>query len=112
MFSIILCTLLILVLVYVLCIRKPSNENFGDPLSVRKTADILDMSQQFEDMIVYDNQLDGRMGLDRCVEHCKGYCVENGQTGSAFCFPVRKPVVKDYYGMIVQNEQKLSFPNL
>ena len=78
----------------------------------RSMMDFKNITKQFDDLIVYDNQPDGRLGLDRCYEDCKGYCVEYGLTGSAYCFPVNKPVEKDFNGMIVSNDQKLSFPNV
>lgn len=112
MILIIICIVLILVLTYVLFIRKPIEENFGDPMTVKKTPEILDLKQQFDDIITYDNLPDGRIGLDRCIENCNGYCVEYGITGSANCFPAREPSVKDFTGMIVPNDKKISFPNL
>lgn len=112
MILIITCIVLILVLIYVLFVRKPIEENFGDPVSVKKTPDILDLKQQFDDIITYDNDPNGRIGLDKCIEKCNGYCVEFGLTGSAYCFPAREPTVKDFNGMIVQNDRKLSFPSL
>lgn len=110
MIFIIICIVLILILSYFVFVRK--TENFGDPASVKRIPDILDLKQQFDDMIVYDNDADGRLGLDKCIEKCNGYCVEYGLTGSAYCFPVREEKPKDFDGMIVQNEQKLSYPNL
>ena len=95
-------------------------EMFGDPFQNKKTPQILDLTQQFDDMIVYDNEPNGRLGLDKCIELCKGYCVEFGLTGTAYCFPVsetpyqNKVMIpqKDFNGNIVQNEQKLSFPSI
>jgi len=87
-------------------------EHFGDPLSVRKPSDILDLSHQFDDIIEYQNDPDGRIGLDKCIEGCNGYCVEYGLTGDSHCFPVHQQEDKDFYGMIVQNDRKLSFPNI
>lgn len=34
---------------------------------------------------IYENEI-GRQGLDICIEKCKGYCVEYGILGKAFCF--------------------------
>lgn len=87
-------------------------EKFGDIVLAKTTPDILDLRQQFDDLIVYDNDADGRIGLDKCIEKCNGYCVEFGQTGSAYCFPAREPQSKDFNGVIVPNEQKLAYPNL
>lgn len=109
MILIIICIILLAVVGYMVITTK---EKFGDIVSVKTTPDILDLKQQFDDMIVYDNDPDGRIGLDKCIERCNGYCVEFGQTGSAYCFPARPPIKKDFDGLIVQNEQKLSFPNV
>jgi hypothetical protein len=88
------------------------NEGFGDPVSVKKTPDIIDVTKMFDDIIVYDNDPDGRIGLDKCIENCKGYCVEYGQTGDAYCYPVTEQKEKDFYGMIIPNERKLAYPNV
>lgn len=106
--------ILIAVLLYFVYVTNKDifQENFGDPLLVRRTPDILDLKQQFDDLIVYDNQPDGRIGLDKCIEQCQGYCVEHGQTGSAYCYPVHPTTEKNFNGMILQNEQQLVYPNL
>ena len=99
--------------IYIIFLHK--KEGFGDPGYGKKAStvpDILDLTNQFEDMVVYDNDPDGRLGLDKCIENCHGYCVEFGQTGTAYCFPVREPQPKDFTGVVVQNEQKLAFPNI
>lgn len=87
-------------------------EKFGDELSMRQTHEILDPKKQFTDMIVYDNDPDGRIGLDKCIEMCNGYCVEFGQTGAAYCYPAREPESRDFTGDVVPNEKELSYPNL
>lgn len=102
----------ILVLIVVYKYQTQITELFGDDTSVQKIPDIIDLTKQFEDLVVYNNDPDGRIGLDKCIENCKGYCVEYGLTGSAYCFPVKETTPKDFDGMIVQNEQKLSFPNV
>jgi hypothetical protein len=107
---IIFITVIILILGYILILQK--KEFFGDIVSVKQIPDILDLKQQFDDLIVYDNDADGRIGLDKCIENCHGYCVEFGQTGSAYCYPVKEHIPKDFTGGIVQNEQKLAFPNI
>lgn len=111
MIPIIICIVIILLLCYILFFRT-RREAFGDPVLVKTTPDIIDLKQQFDDLIVYDNDPDGRLGYDKCIEKCNGYCVEHGQTGSAYCYPVHEPVEKDFYGMIIPNEQKLTFPNV
>ncbi len=96
------------VVLYLVCKR----EKFGDIISVKEIPDILDLRQQFDDLIMYDNSTNGRLGFDKCIENCKGYCVEHGLTGSAYCFPAREEKQKNFDGLIVQNERKLSFPNI
>lgn len=53
----------------------------------------------FQDVILYDNDEDGRLGLDKCYEELikneGGYCVEFGQTGNASYFPKNKPLGKN-----------------
>lgn len=102
--------ILLVIVVYFIFFRK-YGETFGDVLTVKKTPDILDLHKQFDDIIDYNNEPNGRMGYDKCIENCKGYCVEFGLTGDAHCFPVHEPTLKDFNGMIVPNENKLSFPN-
>lgn len=109
---IIICILLIIGLSYFLFFSRQYEEKFGDEVSVKKTPDVLDLKQQFEDLIGYDNDPNGRIGLDKCIEKCKGYCVEFGLTGSAYCYPEHGPEKKDFYGLVVQNDNKLSFPNV
>jgi hypothetical protein len=46
----------------------------------------------FSDIITYQNNSDGRVGLDKCYEDCKGTCVEYGITGIAQCFPLNNPI--------------------
>ena len=41
----------------------------------------------FKDVVYYENDNNGRLGLDMCIESCDGNCVEYGQTGNAYCFP-------------------------
>ncbi len=53
--------------------NKPLNHIFDDKL--------------YTDVIQYENDLDGRNGLDKCIESCNGLCVEYGQTGIAQCYP-------------------------
>lgn len=109
---IVLIVVISLIIYYLFKRKQKEREKFGDAISVKKTPEILDWKQQFGDMIVYDNDADGRIGLDKCIEKCKGYCVEFGQTGSAYCFPDRKEPVKDFGGMILPNEKQLTYPNV
>lgn len=80
--------------------------------TIKKPADIVELKQQFDDIVVYDNDKDGRIGLDKCIENCNGYCVEYGMTGSANCFPVHEKSDKNFYGNVVPNEVVFSTPLL
>jgi hypothetical protein len=103
-----------MVLCYVIFIRPPKiiEETFGDVLSFKKTPDALDIDKRFSNIIEYNNDADGRIGYDKCIQNCQGYCVEYGITGDAHCFPVQGNEEKDFYGDVVSNEIKLSFPKL
>lgn len=90
----------------------PIVEKFGDAVAVQQTHEIIDLSKQFTDMITFDNDAEGRLGIDYCIEKCNGYCVEKGQTGAADCFPARPAEKQDFEGDIVSNEKQLSYPNI
>lgn len=75
----------------------------------------------FRDVIVYDNDINGRLGLDRCFDNKVGYCVPFGITGVAYYYP---PTYNElYFGDVIKleltdQEQKqpitgsMEFPNL
>lgn len=104
--------LIVFVVVVYFYTQTKIQETFGDPITIKKTHDILDLNNQFDDIIEYNNDQNGRIGLDKCIEGCNGYCVEFGLTGDAHCFPIQDDTTKDFYGLIVQNDRKLSFPNI
>lgn len=52
----------------------------------KRRPEILD-DKLFNDIVTYDNDIDGRLGLDKCLEQCQGKCVEYGISGVAQCFP-------------------------
>lgn len=112
MILIVICIILLFVLGYLLFVKNSYEEKFGDELSVPRKTNVVDLKNQFEDIIVYDNDTTGRLGLDKCIEGCNGYCVEYGQTGDAVCYPVKPEKPKDFSGLIVSNDNKLSFPNV
>jgi hypothetical protein len=112
MILIIICVIIIIILSYFLFVSNHYEEKFGDPLSVPRKSNIVDLKNKFEDIISYDNDPNGRLGLDKCIENCRGYCVEYGQTGDAICFPVQPEQPKDFSGLVVSNDNKLSFPNV
>ena len=47
----------------------------------------------FSNVVYHENDIDPitgntvRLGLDKCLEYCKGNCVEYGITGNTYCFP-------------------------
>ena len=52
----------------------------------------------FEDVKTFDNDPEGRAGLDMCIDACDGLCVEFGQTGVAHCYPnPEKEQIKTIY---------------
>jgi len=104
--------ILLLLVVYLIYKLWERREKFGDEIAIKQTHEIMDLSKQFTDMITYENDADGRLGFDKCIENCQGYCVEYGLTGTAHCFPAREPEVKDFEGDVVPNEKKLAYPSL
>ena len=75
----------------------------------------------FNDVVVYDNEAGGRLGLDRCLDNKVGTCVPYGNmTGIAYYYP---PQYNDqYFGEVVESELsedeknqpfhgKISYPN-
>lgn len=101
----------------------PYDKKFDD---LRKDKPLMLISEDklFSDIIPYDNQLDGRLGLDICLEKCNGECLEYGQTGNAYCFPNDgKTVIKSTFYETLRDDsykyentdeapQKLTYPNL
>jgi hypothetical protein len=101
----------------------PYNKKFDD---LRKDKPLMLISEDkiFSDIIPYENQLDGRLGLDICLEKCNGECLEYGQTGNAYCFPNDgKKIMKSTFYETLRDKsyinensdekpQKLVYPNL
>lgn len=81
-----------------------------------KTPNIFDINKQFSEVIVYENDTDGRMGLDKCLEYCTptgGTCTEYGISGNAWCYPVVKYEPKNFRDDIsAPNETKLTYVNM
>lgn len=56
----------------------------------------------FRDVVIYDNDPDGLLGLEKCIvesEKNGGHCVEFGYTGVGYYYPDNFP--EQYYGEIV-----------
>jgi hypothetical protein len=94
-----------------------NQEPFGDPISIKNQSPIIiDINKQFPDVVMFDNDYDGRIGLDKCAEYSlnkkEGKCVEYGITGNAWYFPEVKFTEKNFKsGMNDPNESKLSYPS-
>ena len=101
----------------------PYNKKFDD---LRKDQPLILISEDklFNDIVPYENQVDGRLGLDICLEKCNGECLEFGQTGNAYCFPNDgKTIIKSTFYETLRDDsykyentdeapQKLLYPNL
>ena len=101
--------LIILIIGCFIC-RRTITEKFGDILSTSPKY-VSDPNKQFDDVVVYYNDLDGKIGYDTCIDKCNGFCVENGMTGSAFCYPLR-PLEKTNIDKYVDNNKRLVFQNV
>ena len=120
---ILLCVLFYLIYLGLCC---PSTENFNfeniEAISVKnKQNQQLLNDITFKDVVVYENEPNGRTGLDRCFDNKTGHCVEYGQTGIAYYYP-ELPTNK-YFGRIIDDDpiqikyddntdQHMVFPNL
>ena len=99
------------------------NKKFDDLRKI-KPLNLLTEDVLFKDIIPYENQIDGRLGLDMCLEKCNGTCVEYGVTGNAYCFPdINKEIIKSTFYETLRDKtyqtenvdekpQKLQFPNM
>ncbi len=63
---------------------------------MRQGSDALD-GLLFEDV-------DGELGLEKCIKKCKGMCVEFGMTGDAYCFPQDYADISKKYTRSIQSE--------
>jgi hypothetical protein len=76
----------------------------------------------FGDVVLYDNELKGRLGLDRCLDNKVGTCVPYGNvTGIAYYYPPQynKFTLGDVISQELSEEEqnqpylgKVSYPNL
>ncbi len=88
--------LIILLLIAFFLFKKNNNENFLSAIKkIERTPSYLD-DPLFSDIIPYDNDEDGRLGLDKCLANCNGVCLEYGVTGNANCFPNVNTFGKNY----------------
>jgi len=101
------------------------NKHFDD-IKVNKPPNITYEDDIFANIITYENDiyLDGKLGLEKCIEQCNGECLEFGQTGIAHCFPNDdKGIMKSSYyenlrdisyktDMVGEKQDKLIYANL
>ena len=121
--------LLMLMIIVSFCYQCNKTENFNTSFEQMEKEGVMnEINAQlfddltFRDVVVYENDPDGRVGLDKCLDNKVGYCVEYGQTGVAYYYP---PLQSDkYYGQVINREptqqhfdhektnEILIFPNL
>lgn len=69
----------------------PSTINNKDVLAIDniKTGTRTYDDKLFDDVIMYESDPAdiNKSGVYKCLENCKGNCVEYGITGNTFCFP-------------------------
>jgi len=72
---------------------------------MRQGSDALD-GLLFEDVNMYESEhnVDGELGLEKCIKKCKGMCVEFGMTGDAYCFPQDYADISKKYTRSIQSE--------
>ncbi|ARF08828.1 hypothetical protein Catovirus_1_878 [Catovirus CTV1] len=92
MINIILITLLILFLMLYCLYYSKKYESFWIDETKPKILD----DKLFDDVTTYENDEDGRLGLDKCIAANCGVCLEYGLTGNALCFPKKEPLGKNY----------------
>ena len=79
--------LLIVIIIFIFIFYLNNlNEKFDDIINIERTPSYLN-DALFDDIIPYENDEEGRLGLDKCLEYCNGTCLEYGITGNANCFP-------------------------
>jgi len=91
---------IVLIIIILLIIKVYKLEKFNnidgvvlDPnIKKKTTVSHIDITKQFPEVNIFENDTDFRMGLDKCYEHKKknnnkGNCVEYGYTGNAWYFP-------------------------
>ena len=74
-------SLIIVIIFLILLLLRNKREYFALPRNPKD--DYVD--DVYKNTQLYQN-IDGRLGLDICLEKCTGNCVEDGVTGKAFCF--------------------------
>jgi hypothetical protein len=89
-------------------IVDPKNKKSLEDLRKNKPLNNIFEDKLFSDVITYENDLDGRLGLDKCIENCKGLCVEYGETGLAHCFPEKNIVPFEYEDLRGGKQQNLN----
>ncbi len=88
-------------------------ENFDTNIKKIELSPSYKYDPLFADVVTYENDIDGRLGIDKCLENCSGKCLEYGITGTAYCFS--NPDTTTFTKEIEQkfnNTSKLSYPNM
>lgn len=120
------CKLIVLIIILIiLCIilqiitsekfcncEKFEKEELKEKTYSKNNVSYVDIQKQFPELVIFENDKDFRMGLDKCYEHKmknnnKGNCVEYGLTGDAWYFPE----VKIEYKNLQSNQDKDFTPN-
>ena len=66
--------------------------SYNPNIKRKPTASFIEITKQFPEVSIFENDPDFRLGLDKCYEYKKnnnnkGNCVEYGLTGNAWYFP-------------------------
>ena len=83
--------ILTFLIICIACIVVLNNSGCEPFLTDEKKPKFL-YDKLFDDVTIYDNDADGRLGLDKCLEANCGVCLEYGVTGNALCFPRTRPL--------------------
>lgn len=90
---------IILLFIFILCallLFNYINRLFIEKFWIDETKPKILDDKLFDDVTTFENDEDGRLGLDKCLAANCGTCVEYGLTGNALCFPKYKPLGKNY----------------
>ena len=103
----ILCGIIILLIIAVTNKNIEYFITYDDNVKMQSIKEIdMDLLDKitFGDIIRYDNDDDGRLGLDKCYDNKHGHCVEYGVSGIAYYYPPEK--ANTNYGNVINFEAK------